>query len=929
MNHMSIVLLSSAAIAGTTLFAHDGAWVTEGFEAFRRGTFGNAGQNLYVSKAGVLQRIYQFDLDKNGWLDLVYANCQDHHESAPSYVYDVAGGRRLSTLASQGARSGTVADLNGDGIPDVVVTGFFDMVTPFSPAEIYYGQPDGTYSDRYHVRIQTPHAVDTAVGRFDGSAKPALAFAIPEHKLLRIYTQTDIGFEWREFKDIESENDVIAAADFDGDGFDDLAARKSDETTTVVWWGGKDGLAADRKTEFPGVPASDCLSAAEADGLQSELEKKFVAPRLIEAVDFGGKTCFTLSTGKKVILFSVAKDRTAVRELELPLLMALSVATGDFNEDGLTDLAVASQVADPADKKKQTSWIWLNSKDGFRKENLITVNTRSACHVNALGRQVVFGQCAAGGYYTNDALLFEFRDGKFNPEPKRYEGEDTRRAFLFRGAKGDVKLYLVNHYARRSNGYDKSYVFWGREGGKYDPKDMTEVPSWCAVSAHAVDFDDDGWAELLVDNNSENSLDMDPGHHVHHFGPKGFEPEKSYCIPTDIGWGSSIADFDRDGWLDVITVADHWNTLAFFKGGPDGLKRVKDYVVVPEDKSGVKKSGVSNSQGILDAIRPLKREKGGGLRWPIAVDVNGDGWLDLASPFGARATIYFGGPDGFDLGRRQEVAGYSACGVRAADLDKDGRPEIIFGGHCSQPRGNDFYRQPHHSYLHVYWNGANGIDDSRKCILRADAASHLCVSDFDGNGWLDIFACSYQGDVDRDINSFIYWNRGGNFEQFDRQDLITHATSGCIAADFNEDGRIDLAVANHKIYGDHKGYSEVWWNSDEGFLPSRTTKLPTCGPHGMYVIEPGNILDRGASEYYFSEPFVAERDLTVTSAKIDAEVPPKCWVKILLRVNGGDWKDPSGLVAKKGDRLQYRLELGAFNSLQTPRVTRVTVALAE
>ena len=62
------------------------SWVTEGFEAFRRGTFGNAGQNLYVSKAGVLQRIYQYDLDKNGYFDLVFANCQDHHESAPSYV---------------------------------------------------------------------------------------------------------------------------------------------------------------------------------------------------------------------------------------------------------------------------------------------------------------------------------------------------------------------------------------------------------------------------------------------------------------------------------------------------------------------------------------------------------------------------------------------------------------------------------------------------------------------------------------------------------------------------------------------------------------------------------------------------------------------------------------------------------------------------
>ena len=37
-------------------------WITEGFEGFSRGSFGNGGQNLYVSKKGVLQRIFQFDL---------------------------------------------------------------------------------------------------------------------------------------------------------------------------------------------------------------------------------------------------------------------------------------------------------------------------------------------------------------------------------------------------------------------------------------------------------------------------------------------------------------------------------------------------------------------------------------------------------------------------------------------------------------------------------------------------------------------------------------------------------------------------------------------------------------------------------------------------------------------------------------------------
>ena len=55
-------------------------WSLSGFEAFSKGTLGNGGQNLYVSAKGVLQRIWQFDVNKDGYVDLLIANSHDYNE---------------------------------------------------------------------------------------------------------------------------------------------------------------------------------------------------------------------------------------------------------------------------------------------------------------------------------------------------------------------------------------------------------------------------------------------------------------------------------------------------------------------------------------------------------------------------------------------------------------------------------------------------------------------------------------------------------------------------------------------------------------------------------------------------------------------------------------------------------------------------------
>ena len=101
----------------------------------------------------------------------------------------------------------------------------------------------------------------------------------------------------------------------------------------------------------------------------------------------------------------------------------------------------------------------------------------------------------------------------------------------------------------------------------------------------------------------------------------------------------------------------------------------------------------------------------------------------------------------------------------------------------------------------------------------------------------------------------------------------------------------------------------------------------------MSAIEPGNQLTRGPEEYYYSEPYCADRDLTVKDAEVVAECPPKTWVKLLTRsaltrkdLECAEWREPVGQKVERGGFLQYRLELGATLSLSTPRVTKVTIS---
>ncbi len=896
-----------------------GVWVTRGFEAFRGGTFGNAGENLYVSAAGILQRIHHFDVNADGYLDLVFCNSQEHWERPPAYVYrDPLGSRHRIELPADGAWSAAVADLDGDGCADLVLGMWENGIRPDLNAFVYYGTPEG-WSERFRQLLPVPSCTSVAVGDFNGDGRPDLAFV--SNGAVRVFQQTRLGFEPKRFRDLDIAADQIDAADLDGDGCAELVVRTR-EGAVSVHWGSPEGIAAGRATEVfappPAAPVPD-------DPSRPKTFADFVpdARPLVKVLRTAGADRVFVATPDAVLLVAVTADRRFGEPLRLTCNCPMSAAVGDVDGDGRDDLVVACRDADGGGER---SWVFWGGAGGFSELARTDLRTFRACDavvadLDGDGRaEVVICQSHGAESYDTESLIFRIARDRSLSEPVRLAAHDGRRVFVTRFAADDgPAVVVVNACARGMLGKVDASIFLGGPDG-FAPERRIDLPARGAVESLCSDFNDDGLPDVVLANCSENCVWDDPGSFVYWNGPAGFERRPGVVLPTVRAHGVCCADIDRDGYLDLVFAGFDNPDLLVFRGTAGGFDTAHPARIRME----------------IDGIG--YREP----RWIALADLDGDGWLDLVVPQIAddRSMILWGGPEGFTMARCRLLSVWHAACARIADLDGDGRPELILGGHTPSRDG------PHDSFISIYWNGPGGIRDERRTLLPANAVNALAVADFDNDGMLDIFACSYHDGRERDIDSYIYWNRRGRgFSADDRTPLRTHSASACLAADFDGDGRVDLAVANHKVGGDHRGWSAVYWNGPAGFSDERTTRLPTSGPHGMSCASPGNLLDRGPEEYYTSAPCRLPGLAKVNDIRWTAVTPSRTWVKAQLRcavdaetLDRSPWTGPGGVAgawfsgsgaepacALEGRWVQYRLALGAVNGCGTPRVSEVSV----
>ena len=144
----SLALAATVVVAPLLPAATPPVFRHEGFAQLSRGDFGNAGQNLFVSTRGELKLINWFDLDRDGYPELVINKDHSPCENCDSLIYyqhpvdgfrsvlpavsDEAGAfekiawlraaqGRVEFLPSMGGGRSLIADLDGDGRLDLVV----------------------------------------------------------------------------------------------------------------------------------------------------------------------------------------------------------------------------------------------------------------------------------------------------------------------------------------------------------------------------------------------------------------------------------------------------------------------------------------------------------------------------------------------------------------------------------------------------------------------------------------------------------------------------------------------------------------------------------------------------------------------------------------------------------------------------------------
>jgi len=327
------------------------------------------------------------------------------------------------------------------------------------------------------------------------------------------------------------------------------------------------------------------------------------------------------------------------------------------------------------------------------------------------------------------------------------------------------------------------------------------------VGCTCGDYNNDGWTDIYITNTGPNVL-------YRNNGDGTFTDVTATAGVGDPGFNSSAAfvDHDHDGDLDLYVV-DYvsWSPeseveCTAWNGKPDYC--TPNAYKAPGEDTLYRNNGDGTFTDASEASG-ISAIFGNGLG-VVCSDLNGDGWIDIAVANDLRANqLWMNSGDGtfFDEGLERGAAysgdgmAESGMGIDAQDIDHDGDFDLFmthFGGQT-----NTFYVNEDGFF----------VDRTTRFGLGSSlpfTGFGAALIDLNNDGWMDIYVANgrviygrgewYEEDPYAEPNQLFEGLDDGTFREVmplgGTDVLLNHSSRGAAFGDYDNDGDIDIFVAN-------------------------------------------------------------------------------------------------------------------------------------